>query len=396
MMTKTTAKTNNQNNKTKETIKRKTLLHPLSESMVKKIKQYINKKLTFEQYCTVRDLEYKKSGSYKTKIKEFDSQYFRFDDTCKEMNILEIYPPEERRWLEYKQKYLQTVQNVLLARFCKEKQQIDPNTGKPFKSITLSYNEMYQEFCMVSEHNWKPAKHYPESILYLEYFKKIYNKDLTENENYRKIKTENKVFVTVADRTMKRIINDSIKRLENQKFIIASDTYRLVKTINEIKEIDENTGEEIATSRQQEIHDCTDSENERVLKAFRNVMKNWIAINDDGTASRVSSWEHIYTLNYQQKENFFGCINQSIKEEFEDKWDFAYRCKKFLIMDGLDEEYVVEFFLDKMNNSIIDRFTNTKELDCLSMQMKDIFIENYIKYTAPRLLIDYKERKIMR
>lgn len=302
----------------------------------------INKGYKYPELCELLGEKIYGGSQKKAQIKKWQ-QYLMLEKSNGKIFVRKIYNKDEIRLIEESGKYTTYIRNFLICAL----------NGR--KNVKFTYNEFMKEVGMVNE-NFATGKIMPKK--FLSDFSVKFNKlDRTQSEVDELILNDMILFLNVADRQLKVMIDNSLKKLERESLILCNRSYRLYRRIY----INE-------TQSYIEHKDLTKDEVNIFLNIRKSVMEQF----------GVEEYQGVIFFDKKKKEMFFNVLSMKLNEEFGyDKFAtlFDITCADKFI----SAQYSELLKSGQLNKNIINKFQTTNDLKMVNENLKNQLIDEFIK-----------------
>lgn len=183
-----------------------------------------------------------------------------------------------------------------------------------------------------------------------DYFEQINCPSIKDKEDI--IESNMGLFFGISSRLLKRILDDSIKSMENRKLLVTHKSFRLYKKENNI----------IIS------HDCTNEEIIKITEIQNRIMDKY----------NLYKIQQSYQLDWHTRNQFYDDINETIREEM----GYAFYCNsiRFLLSnEALKRTYQKSLNRQKLNNNIQNKLLTSKEMEIISKSLNEQFVNKFIK-----------------
>ena len=290
--------------------------------------------LTYKQICGIMQEEELRGGTNRNKQLKRWRQYYDIEKNGKYYYIIKKYNDDELQLIENHGKYTTYIENILIHKLSQVNEQ----------EISLTYRELFEGLFMVNKDYYK-AKYNKH-----DYFEQITCPSLQNKEDI--IESNMGLFFGISSRLLKRILDDSIKSMENRRLLIANKSFRLYKKENN----------KIIS------HECDTDEINKILNIQNRIMNKY----------GIEKIQQTYYFDWNTRNKFYDDINDCIKKEL----GYTFYCNsiKFILSDeGLQREYQKTLTAKKLNNNIQNKLLTSKEMEIISKSLNEQFVDKFIK-----------------
>ena len=227
--------------------------------------------LTYKQICDIMEDKELRGGTNREKQLKRWKQYYDIEKNGRYYYIIKKYNEEELQLIENHGKYTTYIENILIYKLSQINNQ----------EISLTYRELFEGLFMVNKDYYK-AKYNKH-----DYFEQITCPSLQNKEDI--IESNMGLFFGISSRLLKRILDDSIKSMENRKLLVTHKSFRLYK-----KEDNKIIS-----------HDCTNEEIIKITEIQNRIMDKY----------NLYKIQQSYQLDWNTRNQFYDDINETIRNE---------------------------------------------------------------------------------
>ena len=294
------------------------------------------------------------------------SQFVQFNKNQKgELTPVYLYSDKELKFTEKEGKFYIYIRNYILS-FIKD------YTGEPLK---MSISEILQGAYMVNSQYFKGMNH-PEK--YVDRFELYLNRQDEPEEDYIKnmIVANENIFFSATNRLLRRLVSDSIKRMENEHLILADKTFR---AYTKTKTNDNKT---IYIK-----HEITQDERERILAV---ILKAIAMYNDESDLGnqisnnkkrKIKSEADLFYLSKKEVRKYFKIRDEIFQKEF---YKEGYTTFFSIWSISLPKSNIIDFNVYQLdyrglNKNVYAKLKESRDLESINTFLKEQFIDNFIK-----------------
>lgn len=290
--------------------------------------------LTYKQICGIMQEEELRGGTNRNKQLKRWQQYYDIEKNGKYYYIIKKYNDDELQLIENHGKYTTYIENILIHKLSQINEQ----------EISLTYRELFEGLFMVNKDYYK-AKYRKH-----DYFEQINCPSIKNKEDI--IESNMGLFFGISSRLLKRILDDSIKSMENRKLLVTHKSFRLYKKENNM----------IIS------HDCTNEEIIKITEIQNRIMEKY----------NLYKIQQSYQLDWYTRNQFYDDINETIRKEM----GYSFYCNsiRFLLSnEALKRTYQKSLNGEKLNNNIQNKLLTSKEMEIISKSLNEQFVNKFIK-----------------
>lgn len=331
------------------------------------LKEYEGKEFKYkEELCPLLNIEYKVGKAKDLQLNQL-KQYMDIEKINRKIRINKIYEDSEIEIIENRGKYLTHIENylmILLSKYAKMNHEYVILTNRDILELTMMVNKNYFKGM------WKIFN-------YIDCFNlPINEQDIPEDnkEGYilDVIFSQSRIFFSATYRLFKRIIYDCLTSMEKRSLILKNKTFVCYKNYKENKKWYSIT------------YECDDDMIKRILSVQYRAVKEYDEILKEKTEGRkfLKDIDSTYILNFEEKKEFKSILNSIFQEEFQ-KEGFTTYSKAWKL--NLNESIVFEKELSsrifngkQLNNNVINKLMQAKDLEALNEALKEQFIRKFI------------------
>lgn len=337
-------------------------------------KPYLGETKKYKEWCEIVGEKVQQGGRTRELHMKRWRQFVRLDNEGKgNLKLVYLYSDNELKLTEREGKFYVYIRNYILS-FVKG------YTGTPLR---MSASEILRGAYMVNSQYFNGMNH-PEK--YVDKFDLYLNRQDEPEEDYIKnmIVANENIFFSATNRLLRRLVSDSIKRMENEHLILADKTFR---AYTKTKTYDGNT---VYIK-----HDVTQDERERILAVILKTIEKYNDKADLWYLDKADSENHqaknrkreiksesdLFCLSKKEIKKYFDMRDKIFQEEFhkEGYTTFFPTWSISLPKSNIIDFNVYQLDYRNLNKNVYNKLKESKDLESINTFLKEQFIDNFIK-----------------